>query len=287
MTLLLGLVTWTVVGRALRPVESIRAEVADISDSNLSRRVPEPPGGDEIAQLAKTMNAMLDRLEAAQRRQQAFASDASHELQSPLTRLRTAPRGGDPPGHDRLGSPGRPVVGRRRDGAAGSGPAVPRTRRRAAGRGIPTPSSSISTTWCSRRLRGSGSGAGCRSRRRECRRHRSVAAGSSSSGWCATCSRTRSGMPDASRGPRGRRPHGRGSSCRSPTTGRVCRPEHRTRVFERFVRLDDDRSREAGGGSGLGLSIVATIAWRHGGTCTVTDSGRGARFVLRLPTVVD
>ncbi len=89
MTALLGFVTWTVVGRALRPVESIRAEVADISDSNLSRRVPEPPGGDEIAQLARTMNAMLDRLEAASRRQRAFAADASHELQSPLTRLRT------------------------------------------------------------------------------------------------------------------------------------------------------------------------------------------------------
>ena len=89
MTALLGLPDWTVVGRALRPVESIRAEVADISDSNLSRRVPEPPGGDEIAQLARTMNAMLDRLEAASRRQRAFAADASHELQSPLTRLRT------------------------------------------------------------------------------------------------------------------------------------------------------------------------------------------------------
>ena len=43
MILLLAVVTWTVVGRALRPVESIRAEVADISDSALSRRVPEPP----------------------------------------------------------------------------------------------------------------------------------------------------------------------------------------------------------------------------------------------------
>ena len=52
LILLLAAVTWTVVGRALRPVESIRAEVADISDSALSRRVPEPPGGDEVAQLA-------------------------------------------------------------------------------------------------------------------------------------------------------------------------------------------------------------------------------------------
>ena len=89
MTALLAFLTWMVVGRALRPVESIRAEVADISESNLSRRVPEPAGGDEIAQLARTMNAMLDRLEAASRRQRAFAADASHELQSPLTRLRT------------------------------------------------------------------------------------------------------------------------------------------------------------------------------------------------------
>jgi signal transduction histidine kinase len=57
----------------------------------------------------------------------------------------------------------------------------------------------------------------------------------------------------------------------------------RARVFERFTRLDEARSRD-GGGAGLGLAIVQTIVDRNGGTVTVGDApGGGARFVVRLP----
>lgn len=82
-------VTWLIVGRALRPVESIRAEVADISERRLDRRVPEPSSGDEIGRLARTMNLMLDRLQAAWTKQDRFVADASHELRSPLTSIRS------------------------------------------------------------------------------------------------------------------------------------------------------------------------------------------------------
>jgi signal transduction histidine kinase len=58
--------------------------------------------------------------------------------------------------------------------------------------------------------------------------------------------------------------------------------EDRERVFDRFVRLDDDRAREDGG-SGLGLAIAAEIARTHGGTLSVADSVSGARLELRLP----
>ncbi|WP_345339723.1 HAMP domain-containing protein, partial [Planotetraspora kaengkrachanensis] len=57
--------TWWVVGRTLRPVAMIRAKTAEITVSDLSMRVPEPPGCDEIAQLARTANHTLARLEAA------------------------------------------------------------------------------------------------------------------------------------------------------------------------------------------------------------------------------
>lgn len=84
-----GAVAWVLAGRALRPVEGIRTEVESITGSTLDRRVPVPPAGDEVARLAETMNAMLDRLEDASVRQQRFVADASHELRSPVAAIRT------------------------------------------------------------------------------------------------------------------------------------------------------------------------------------------------------
>ncbi len=87
--LILIAAVWFLVGRTLRPVEEIRAQVASIGVRELDRRVPVPPGGDEISRLATTMNDMLARLESSVRRQQQFVADASHELRTPLTRMRT------------------------------------------------------------------------------------------------------------------------------------------------------------------------------------------------------
>ena len=84
----LGWLIWHVVGRSLAPVEAIRAEVETISTNQLHRRVPALRGNDEIARLAGTMNRMLARLEEAQARQRRFVSDASHELRSPIASIR-------------------------------------------------------------------------------------------------------------------------------------------------------------------------------------------------------
>jgi len=86
---LLALAIWVTVGRALRPVENVRREVAALGARSLERRVPVPSTKDEVARLAVTMNEMLDRLEAADQRQREFVGNASHDLQSPLTVLRT------------------------------------------------------------------------------------------------------------------------------------------------------------------------------------------------------
>ena len=89
VAVVLAALVWALVGRTLQPVEAIRAEVASIGGDDLDRRVPEPDSDDEIASLAETMNAMLDRIESATDSQRQFVADASHELRSPLTRLRT------------------------------------------------------------------------------------------------------------------------------------------------------------------------------------------------------
>jgi signal transduction histidine kinase len=89
LLLCVGVTSWRLVGRSLRPVEAIRAQVDQITPGQLDRRVPEPPGRDELSHLARTMNTMLDRLQRAERRQRRFVSDASHELRSPLAAIRT------------------------------------------------------------------------------------------------------------------------------------------------------------------------------------------------------
>ena len=89
LILLIAALTWLAMGRALRPVEAIRAELVEITAHDLHRRVPDRHTGDEVSRLAATMNATLDQLQRAVARLRTFTSDASHELRGPLTTLLT------------------------------------------------------------------------------------------------------------------------------------------------------------------------------------------------------
>lgn len=80
---------YRVAGAALRPVERMRARAAEITDSDLSERLPRPRTGDEIDRLGTTFNALLDRLAGALERERRVVSDASHELRTPLAVLQT------------------------------------------------------------------------------------------------------------------------------------------------------------------------------------------------------
>ena len=76
-------------GRALRPIESVTGELDAIGPANLSSRLTAPPVADEVARLTAVINALLERLERASATERRFASDAAHELRTPLSVLRT------------------------------------------------------------------------------------------------------------------------------------------------------------------------------------------------------
>jgi two-component system OmpR family sensor kinase len=85
--LIASALAWVVAGRVLAPLRLLADTARSIGESDLTRRIP-VSGQDEIAELARTFNAMLDRLEAAFASQRAFVSDAGHELRTPITIVR-------------------------------------------------------------------------------------------------------------------------------------------------------------------------------------------------------
>lgn len=85
--LLAAAIAWLAAGQILRPVRSVRRAAAEITERDLTRRIP-VQGNDDIAELAVTFNGMLDRLEAAFAAEQRFVDDAAHELRTPITIIR-------------------------------------------------------------------------------------------------------------------------------------------------------------------------------------------------------
>ena len=80
---------WWLAGRALRPVAAMTRRAAEIGALDLDQRLPEPAVDDELGRLARTLNAMLERLEHSVRQQREFVAAASHDLRTPLAALQT------------------------------------------------------------------------------------------------------------------------------------------------------------------------------------------------------
>ena len=283
LVLLVAAGTWRVIGRALRPVEDIRSEVASISDDELGRRVPVPDSADEVSRLALTMNLMLDRLQDGSDRQRAFVADASHELQSPVTAMRTQLEVGLADGAHDWPDTARLLLrdtdemerlvrdllflARTHDGSPAHradlldlDDVVLEEAARVRG----TTTVDVTTSEVS--------AAPVRGDADELRRLvRNLLENAVRHAASRVRVRLRAGRD--------------GVRLEVADDGPGIPAEERERVFDRFVALHEARAR--GTGSGLGLAIARQVALRHGGTLTVADSDLGgACLVLVLPASV-
>ncbi|MGP3961982.1 sensor histidine kinase [Nonomuraea sp. 3N208] len=272
--------TWVLVGRTLRPVEAIRARISEITVSDLSLRVPVPPGRDEIAQLAVTANQTLAHLEGAVEQQRRFASTTSHELRTPITGLRMQleeavryPDDVDP--HETI----RTALAATDRLEAIVEDLLQLARLRAA---EPTPPEQIDLGELVATEVNAQPGrvpAGVRACRALVIRGHRMQLIRVLDNLLANAQRHAESAVDVTV-----ERDGDEAVVAVTDDGPGVAPAHRERIFERFVRLDDSRRRDPGG-SGLGLAISRDIARAHNGCLKVEDSPRGARFALRLPLI--
>ena len=275
----LAVLVWWAVGRALRPVEELRARLDRITASRLGERLPVPAASAEIARLARTMNALLGRLNRSAEQQRQFVADAAHELRSPLARMRTELEvdAAHPASADRTATAASALaetVALQRlvddllllavDDAGG-------VVRRSAPVDLDDVVREVVTARRDPRIDASGvrpvqvSGDRDQLARavqnlvdnavRHARDRVIVTLEETTDGAELVVTDDGPGVPEADA----------------------------ERIFERFTRLDDARTAGTGG-AGLGLAIARGIAVRHGGSLVLDPAASaGARFVVRLP----
>lgn len=283
MTGVAAMVNFRLAKYSLRSVEAIRSRVSEISASDLSQRVPVPPQDDEISALATTMNEMLARVESGHDAQRRFVGDASHELRSPLASILSALDVAQEFPH---------VL----DEELTSGTLIPEVQRmqalvedllllaRADERGLALGGDDIHLDVLAEseanRLR--------RATDLDIRLHSEAA---TAIGDLAAVARVLRNLLDnavwhatstVEIAVKGRKA---AAILSVADDGPGIPDQDKTRVFDRFVRLDSDRSRD-GGGSGLGLAIVAEIVASHTGTVSIDDRpGGGTIVTVILPSV--
>lgn len=278
---LVALTTWIAVGRSLTPVDRMRRQVDGISGTDLSQRVDDPGTGDELSSLGRTMNALLDRLATSQAAQRRFVSDASHELKSPLASLRQyAEVAASYPDRISQAELTEAVLeeGTRLEGLVQGMLVLTRADEGA----LALRRGEVDVTGVLMGERERIAALGSLVVELDARPARVSADGA------FVAQAVRNLVDNAARHARSRLRfaavvHEGSVFVIVEDDGPGVPPADRERIFERFVRLDDARSRDAGG-SGLGLAIVRVIARSHGGDVRVDASPLGgARFTLRLP----
>jgi signal transduction histidine kinase len=288
LLLLLAGATWLVVGSTLRPIAALRRGAQMVTATGKARELPVPEARDEVRTLAITLNDMLARLDSAQRRQRSLVSDTAHELRSPIASIRAQLEVAlDHPAQQDWNQTGRDVLA---DTLRLSRLAEdllvlarldeyqPRT-----GAGRPVDLAVLITEEAERSTGGR------------------VPVTARATGPCVVTGEVealrrllrnlienalryaKSGVEVSARREAG------DAVLTVSDDGPGIPAADRERAFDRFVRLDDARSRdETGtGGAGLGLAIVRAIARTHGGSAYLEDATPGLRAVVRLPAAPD
>jgi two-component system, OmpR family, sensor kinase len=292
-TLLALLAGLAVARRAMRPIAELTSAAREIERTrDPSRRIPHPEADDEVAELARTLEGMLQALddaraqtEATLRHQRAFVADASHELRTPLTSVLA--------NLELLSVQlDESDLGDAADGALRSAQRMRRLvadllllARTDAGRVPPRAATNVGEvlTEAAAELEPIAAGhtisidAG-----------RAIVDGTRDDLHRLTANLIENAIRHT---PPGTTIHASVRSHESEVElvvqddGPGISPELADRVFERFVRGGDDRS---AGSSGLGLAIVQAVAESHGGSVRLEPGeDGGARFVVRLPAAAD
>ncbi|MEX5633086.1 sensor histidine kinase [Parafrankia sp. FMc2] len=271
---------WLVAGRVLAPVRELRRTAQTITDTDFSRRIP-VAGRDEISELARTFNGMLDRLEEAFSTQRSFVDDAGHELRTPITIIRGHLEllGDDPAERadtvalvtDELDRMSR-MVDDLLTLAKAERPDFLRLEPVELA-GFTEDLMSRAGALAPRRWGSAGSGTGLV----VMDRHRVTQA------LVQLAQNATQHTDDGDEVRIGSRLRDDAVTFWVTDTGPGVAPEHRARIFERFARGPAGR-RSSSEGAGLGLAIVRAIAVAHGGSVRVRSGpGLGATFEITLP----
>jgi heavy metal sensor kinase len=281
---------YVLIKRALSPVDEISASAARISSQNLSERLPVPPTGDELERLSRALNLMIERLDSSLQYSRRFVADASHELRTPLTVLQgelesfAQEQRLQPEWRERLGSAleeverlsqiveGLFAISRLDAGEAAAewvkvdlaqlaAATADQMNLLADDKNIRLTCAPAGPVWVE----------GDRSRLKQVVVNLlDNAIKYTPEGGAVTLTVT------------AQDPH---AVLEVTDNGIGIAPEMLPRVFERFFRVDQARSRSQGG-AGLGLSIVKSICTAHHGHVTATSTaGQGSRFRVELPLV--
>jgi signal transduction histidine kinase len=271
--------SWLLAGRALRPVHAVTSRVAEIGSHSLHERVPVPASADEIAELATTMNQMLGRLDAASATNRRLVSDASHELRTPVTVMRTELEVARRDPNTDWDATGDVLLGEldRLQGTIDDLLLLARGDERALARGEVDVNDIVHQVASRRRpvvvqVVASGAPASTVGDADALRRALDHLVANA-----ARHARTRVVL--------GVDVEDREVGVHVDDDGSGIPAGQRERVVRRFVRSDEGRARD-NGGAGLGLAVASDVAAAHGGRLVIDDSPfGGARVSLVLPHV--